>query len=725
VEEAVHSPRLVRFGAFEVDLPAGELRKGGLKLKISGQPFQVLAILLERPGQLVTRDELQKRLWPDTFVDVDHNLNTAINKIREVLGDSAESPRFVETLSRRGYRLIAPVDVGAGFVLTRQEDSQGVLLRPQTKTTTQTKTTDGGEAVREPARQRHWVLGLSGAAIIVIAVLSYWLTRPLMPPKVSGYTRITNDGRAKSFRIDALPVIVTDGLRLYFAEVANSGTRSTLHQASASGGETSPVTTPFDQNIELGDIASNRSDLLLQTFVAGESEMPIWVLPALGGVPRRLGDVVGRDAAWSPNRQRIAYAKGHELYVCKADGTDFRKLVAASGQVRWPRWSPRGSTLRFTLGNPGGWTSIEEISADGGRPHALLPGWRGSYCCGNWTPDGEYYVFQSTSDSGTDIWALRERTGLFRKGNGEPVQLTAGPINFRSPVSSTDGKRLFVIGEQRRGQLVRFESKSGQFVPYLGGISAQDVDVSKDGQWVAYVSYPEGVLWRSRVDGSQRLQLTSLPMQAWLPRWSPDGKRIAFSAAVPGAPDRIYMVGAEGGTPVQLTTENHYETDPNWSPDQNSLMFGGEPWFEGSVAIHMLDLKTRQVSTLSGSEGLFSPHWSPDGRYVLAMSLESRKLMLFDFSTHKWAELLSSAAAYPNWSHDGSYIYFINPFIAEPAVYRVQISDRKLELVTSLSRQRLGWRIAGKWTGLAGDDSPLVLQDTGSEEIYALDWDAP
>src|SRR3954464_3741331 len=109
-EDAVHSPRLVRFGTFEVDLPAGEVRKGGVKLKLTGQPFQVLAILLERPGQVVTREELQKRLWPDTFVDVDHNLNTAINKIREVLGDSAESPRFVETLPRRGYRFIAPLE---------------------------------------------------------------------------------------------------------------------------------------------------------------------------------------------------------------------------------------------------------------------------------------------------------------------------------------------------------------------------------------------------------------------------------------------------------------------------------------------------------------------------------------------------------------------------------------------------------------------------------------
>jgi Tol biopolymer transport system component/DNA-binding winged helix-turn-helix (wHTH) protein len=717
VAESPTTSAVLRCGVFEVDLRAGELRKNGSKLKLAGQPFQVLSILLERPGEVVTREELQKRLWPDTFVDVDHNLNTAINKIREVLGDAAENPRFVETLPRRGYRFVAPVDVGAGLVPAQQGDSERVRLQQQPK---------GGEAVRQPPVRRHWLLGLSGAAILVIAALPYWLTRPLMQPKVSGYTRITNDGRAKSFRFDAFPVIVTDGSRLYFAEAANSGMRSTLNQASASGGETSPVPSPFEQNIELTDIASNRSDLLLQTFVAGESEMPIWVLPALGGVHRRLGDVVGRDAAWSPNGQRIAYAKGHELYLCNADGTETRKLVAASGQVRWPRWSPRGSILRFTVGNPGGWTSIEEISADGGRPHALLPGWKGVHCCGNWSPDGDYYVFQSTFNWRTDIWALRERTDLFGKGNGEPVQLTAGPIDFRSPVSSVDGKRLFVIGEHRRGELVRFESKSGQFVPYLRGISAQDVDVSKDGEWVTYVSYPEGVLWRSRVDGSQRLQLSSLPTQAFLPRWSPDGKRIAFAALVPGRPSKIHVVAADGGRPAQLTSGNHYETDPNWSPDQNSLVFGGVPWLEGgapgSAVIHILDLKTREVSTLSGSEGLYSPHWSPNGRYILAMSPDSPKLMLFDFSTHKWTELVSTPAAFPNWSHDGNYIYFNNPYIAEPAVYRVRISDRKLELVMSLSRQHLGWSIAGKWMGLAADDSPLVLRDTGSEEIYALDW---
>jgi DNA-binding winged helix-turn-helix (wHTH) protein len=117
VTEDVPGTQVIRFATFELDARSGELRKSGMKLKLGGQPFQVLAILLEKPGEVVTRDELQKRLWPETFVDVDHNLNTAINKIREVLGDSAESPRFVETVPRRGYRFIGELERPVGPIM--------------------------------------------------------------------------------------------------------------------------------------------------------------------------------------------------------------------------------------------------------------------------------------------------------------------------------------------------------------------------------------------------------------------------------------------------------------------------------------------------------------------------------------------------------------------------------------------------------------------------------
>jgi Tol biopolymer transport system component len=225
------------------------------------------------------------------------------------------------------------------------------------------------------------------------------------------------------------------------------------------------------------------------------------------------------------------------------------------------------------------------------------------------------------------------------------------------------------------------------------------------------------------VDGSQRLQLSFPPMQAFLPRWSPDGKRIAFMTVAPGKPWKILLVSTEGGSSQQLLPGERNEADPNWSPDGNSLVFGGAPYVEGgtsgSVAIHVLDLKTQQVSELPGSEGLFSPRWSPDGNYICALAADSRKLLLFDFTTQKWVEELANTfVGYPSWSRNGKYIYF-----ESLALSRVRISDRKLERIVSLKDLKLTGN-AGSWSGLAPDDSPLVVRNVGTREIYALDWDA-
>jgi len=218
-------------------------------------------------------------------------------------------------------------------------------------------------------------------------------------------------------------------------------------------------------------------------------------------------------------------------------------------------------------------------------------------------------------------------------------------------------------------------------------------------------------------------------VQAVLPRWSPDGKRIAFMAVAPGKPWKISLVSAEGGSSQQLLLlpGERNEMDPNWSRDGNSLVFGGAPWLEGgppgSVAIHLLDLRTHQISTLPGSEGLYAPRWSPDGHNICALSADNTHLLMFDFTTQKWAELVKMLVSYPSWSRDGKYIYFDSPFGDDPALFRVRISDHKVEKLVSLK----GFRRSGyyNWFGIAADDSPLVVRYAGTREIYALDWDAP
>ena len=183
------------------------------------------------------------------------------------------------------------------------------------------------------------------------------------------------------------------------------------------------------------------------------------------------------------------------------------------------------------------------------------------------------------------------------------MQLTGGQLNSLAPVFSPDGKKLYVIGQQLRGELVRYDSKSREWVPYLSGISADFVDFSKDGQWVAYTTFPEETLWRSRVDGSERLQLTFPPMQALMPRWSPDSKQIAFLDVRLDKPWKISLISAEGGTPESVLNEQHNEMDPTWSPDGNSLAFSYVPWFEaaapGISAVYIVDLRTRKSVKLT------------------------------------------------------------------------------------------------------------------------------
>ncbi len=156
-------------------------------------------------------------------------------------------------------------------------------------------------------------------------------------------------------------------------------------------------------------------------------------------------------------------------------------------------------------------------------------------------------------------------------------------MNYSSPVPSVDGKRLFAIGSQPRGELERFNQRTQQFEPYMSGISAEGLDFSRDGQWVTYTSYPEGSLWRSKANGSQRLQLTFPPMQARLPRWSPDEKQIAFTAKLPSKRGKTYLVSAEGGAPQPLLPGEQEEGDPNWSPDGTSLVFWSSPYSNGGV----------------------------------------------------------------------------------------------------------------------------------------------
>jgi Tol biopolymer transport system component len=535
-------------------------------------------------------------------------------------------------------------------------------------------------------------------------------------PQVSNYVQITNDGQTK------VGPLLTDGLRLYFTE--GSQNHRALVQVAASGGETTALANP-QETPHLMDVAPNRSDLLIGSLTPSNPGLWILSLPASG--VRRLGDLRADDAAWSPNGGEIAYVSGNGLYRAGKDGTGPRKLAVFEGIPSWPRWSPDGSRLRMTVTDSiSGFSSLWEVSADGQTPRPILADWdrAPSECCGSWTPDGNYFLFQATRDGKTEIWAIRERRGL-PLSSGQPVRLTAGQMNSLAPMVSQNGKKLYVIGEQLRGELVRYDARSGEFVPCLAGISAEFVDFSRDGKWVTYVTFPDRILWRSRTDGTERLQLTAVSVQATMPRWSPDARRIAYFDAAPGKPWRIYLISADGGKPEPLLSEPRNQMDPNWSPDGNSVIFSYFPIFDRvppeKLGVYTVDLKTRKVKKLPGSDGLWAPRWSPDASHIVARSADSRSLMLFDFAAQTWLELATeSYVGFANWSANGRSVFYTRRGI-QPAVLRVTIADRKVEEIVSLKDLRQTGFRGAIWTGLTPDDSPLFLRDIGTQEIYALD----
>jgi eukaryotic-like serine/threonine-protein kinase len=575
-----------------------------------------------------------------------------------------------------------------------------------------------GSAPHAGKRSRRVLLAVAAAVLLIAGALAWFLMRPLPVPTVSNYIQLTHDGQPKS-------LIGTDGARLYMAvSEGNSGSRTSagIAQMAVSGGELQKLSILPNAGMVPVNLAPDGSAFLIVDGQGSPPRGPLLAIPVLGGSPRRLGDTAGETAAWSPNGKMLVYSDLTSLFVAKADGTESRKLLNAGGDIKNVSWSADSSRLQFDVTESVGSRDHQllwEASANGSGLHRMTAGWHDSddECCGEWTANGKYFVFQS----GGQIWALPRSRALFHS-QPEPIPLTSSPLSLSSPLPSKDGKKLFVVGQSYRGELTRYDAKSGQFSPFLGGASGEFPAFSLDGQWVAYVSYPEGTLWRSKLDGSSRQQLTYPPMYPVLPRWSPDGKKILFFefAVSPEKPARMYEIAAEGGSPhLLMASDGRQQLDPNWSPDGSKIVFGSQS-NDPSSPIRILDLANEQVSTLPGSDGLFSPRWSPDGRYMAAFSGESTRILLFHFNTGKWTELAQGNFGWLNLSHDGNYVYTLDS--KSNAVVRIRISDHKAEPVLDLKNFSTAGRYGGS-VALTPDDSVLLLRNTGSQDVYSVDWE--
>jgi serine/threonine protein kinase len=553
-----------------------------------------------------------------------------------------------------------------------------------------------------------WVWVAATAVIVTLAaVLIGWWRMPPAAPVVESVTQLTDDSEPKQGRL------VSDGSRVYFNEGPTASWK--IAQISVSGGRTALVDTRL-VNPQIAGLAPDGSALLALVGGNMDPSYPLWSIPLPAGEPRRLGNLEVVDAGVLPDG-RIIFVTGTDLFVADKDGLNPHKLVSVAGSIGGPDVSPDGKRIVFRM--TGVTDSLLEIATDGTGLHTILTANQDErFGTGAWNSTGRYLAYSVEHGRGSDLWALPMQTGIFHRSR-EPIRLTNGPLFYSSPHPSPDGKQILAIGTKRRGELVRYDTQSHQFVPFLSGISAISPSFSKDGQWVAYTSYPDHTLWRSRTDGSERRQLTYPPMEVAWPSISPDGTKVTFASCC----YETYEIGMDGGPPHRIASQSGAA---KFSPDQNLLIItsvieGMHPGDKNSLELQLLDLRTGKISVLPSSEGKLGGEWITQDT-IVAVTQVAAKLVLFDFKTQKWTDL--GVANFVNWavSRDGKYLTFTTGG-AEPKVQRLRFADRQIETITSLKDLRRvvdSVELGGTQINIAPDGSPVFTRDIGSQEIYAL-----
>lgn len=708
------------FGPFLLIAADRALLHQGQRVPLTPKAFETLLTLVENAGHVVTKETLIKRVWPDTNVQED-SLTFNISTLRKVLGDHNSGQQFIQTEHKLGYRFVAPVKVlapaSADPASLPNLSSDVISLSPGIAT----PSPSGRAGVRDkwfglPARSKWLALGL---LILTVVATTVWLATPPPEPKIVKYDQLTNDGREKH------EDLATDGERVYFIEQAPTGW--VIAQVSAFGGEPVPIaSTPMDS--EIADISPDHQDLLVverKHFEPGTLKL----VPLLAGEPRRLGNVRAHSASWSPDGATLAYTSEGGVYLCDPAGSNSRQIVSMSGQLVRLHWSPDGRRLSFTRRSDPSGNSLWEVGRNGDGLRCLYPGLLSGFqrASGPWTPNGEYLITDSNCAGHATPSAVRLSSGPFGRHWGQPACLGSGPLELGDVAVSPDGNRLFGWGNPpKHTWMEEYDTRTRDFRPFLPHIPANYADFSGDGQRIAYVTGQNDLtgphcLWISQVDGSHKAQITKPPLIAQLPRWSPDGRWVAFMGKDPGQPWRVRVVSVGGGPYEPVTTVNDQEGAPTWSPDSAQLVFGGmtqpQERTAGKLVIHVFNLATRQLSILPGSEGLWTARWSPDGRYVAALTKDSRNLMLFDFRTSRWVKL-ATLAQIPDlvWSRHEEALYFNGePASGERSVFRVKIPGGQVERLTSLNG-----RNDFDWLGLTADDCPLIARIMGAREVYAL-----
>jgi Tol biopolymer transport system component/DNA-binding winged helix-turn-helix (wHTH) protein len=636
-----------RFGVFEFDAPCGELRRAGVPIKLRDQSSRILVYLLEHAGQMVTREELRQHLWPsDTFVDFDHSLNTAIMKLREALGDSADKPLYIETVPKRGYRFVAPVSLGLAV-----ETRNGPPRRPGPALADLEETPadangkeDGGDAATGDTTRHWWLLsGLIAAALVILAT-GFLVHRAVRNRNASGRAVQPDTAAAASSRMRIVPltslpgtvrdpVFSPDGEKIAFIWDGENPVRGDLY-VQLVGGEKplrlthtgSGFTCCADWSRDGRQIAFGRCD---------DNGGGIFIVPALGGTERKLTDVICPlgDAG---HPKWIADGKSLLLIDrCEPDGpsgivafsleTGEKRCLSHPPLSGWPgdsfpALSPDGRTVAFVRSSTAGTRELYTVALSGGNLHQIThEGTAGLNFM--WSSDGQHIVFNSG------------RSGLFRVWR---VAAAGGDVKLETvyPGSGTlsrDGSRLAyvdppgILGRSVAISRLELSGAGGQIVSQNkilatdGGNTAPQL--SPDGRQIVFESCRTGrcQIWRSDADGSSPLQMTFFDNGfPGTPRWSPDGKWVAFDHH-PDRHSQIYLIDSEGRNLHAVTSGNHVNVVPSWSRDGTALYFASNR--TGTWQVWKRELSTGREAQLTRHGG-FAVFESYDGKELYYSKFE-------------------------------------------------------------------------------------------------------
>jgi len=562
--ERTQTSPIFRFSIFEVNLQTGELLRKGQKIKLQDQPFQLLAALLERPGEVVTREELRRKLWPaDTFVDFDHSLNAAIKRLRDALGESAERPIFIETMARRGYRFVANVEVPAPPLSSRPTPWQRLFTR------------------------RTAVLGAIAACALAVSFVYYSRSsslkarRPAAAPELIPV--VANVGEKYT------PSLSSDGQHLAFAWNGGSGPAFSIY-VKLVGTEDLLRLTKRESSIDFNPVWSPDGRYIAFCRIL-EGETGIYIIPALGGVERRVRGTYWQEnefkqifwffgrLSWSPDGKYLAYSdhanvdeSATSIFLLSLDSPDIRRLTfprTSIGDYN-PAFSSDGQTLAWNRTSQDG-TSIYTMALSGGDEQRLISGQQFGWGLA-WMPDGRDIVFGKAGWLANAAWLWK----ISRNG-GEPERLQFGQEGVQPSIR---GNRLVYSRQMAniniwRRTLNSSDHASEMFI-YSTGIESGP-QFSPDGKMVAFESTRSGnyEIWMCRSDGSGLVQVTHFNSMTGTPRWSPDGRQIAFDSRVPGNA-AIFVIDAQGGSPRKVTTEALSALVPSWSRDGRWIYFASD-----------------------------------------------------------------------------------------------------------------------------------------------------